>query len=86
MRKIAFLLVFVSGCGIADAHRAADKRIFDAVAPEIQQYWANDPKLDKHQVERRERLLRSWKLLVETGEEKEPKGDEELPPPKDGSK
>ena len=78
-------LLMLTGCGLTDAHHAADRRFFEAAAPELQGYWSNDARLGKHEVERRERFLRTWKLFIESGDPKaQPKGDEELPAPKDG--
>ena len=75
---VVALLFTLAGCCVTEEHRAADRRYFEAAAPELQRYWSSDPALDKRQVERRERFLRTWKLFVEWGS----KADEELPPPK----
>lgn len=79
-------MIWAAGCGLTDAHRAADRGFYEAVAPDIHQYWANDSTLDKDQVERRERFLRTWKLFVDTGDpQAQPVGDEELVAPKANS-
>lgn len=61
-------LIGILACGcstVSDAHLAADKDLFDAVAEDWRYYYSNDPSLDEKQKRRRDRTYEVWKKSVE---------------------
>lgn len=74
MRKIFFLFLFVlASCSTSPSNLyvEADQATYDVVAPEYLKLVreskdsSGDATFDKDQIERRERLIESWKIRIE---------------------
>ena len=73
MRRVAvivFLLLSVSACTPAAAYVEADRATFDAIAGSYLDYVRADELLDESQVDRRSRLVDTWRIRIEQAEGK----------------
>lgn len=69
MKRLLLSAVLVlAGCGsISDMYVDSDRKTYEAVWPEYQEYFLADPKLDKEQKERRLRTGKAWAARVTEG-------------------
>ena len=62
------LLLGLVGCTPHAAYVEADRATFDAIAPAYLEYVRGDETLDEEQVDRRSRLVDSWRIRIEQAE------------------
>jgi hypothetical protein len=66
---VALLASLASGCAALSsptpAYQVADKATFDAVAPEYLDYVTGDSKLSPEQIQRRQRMVETWRMRIE---------------------
>jgi hypothetical protein len=67
---VLVLLLSLSACTPATAYVEADRATFDAIAPAYLDYLRGDELLDESQVDRRSRLVDTWRIRIEQAEGK----------------
>lgn len=65
---VAVIMVGAWGCTPQAAYIEADRATFEAVAPAFMDYVRGDELLDEDQVDRRQRLVDSWRIRIEQAE------------------
>ncbi len=71
MRKFLAVVVLLScswGCTPQSAYIEADRATFDVLSPMLRGYIEGDDSLDEQQVERRGRLIDTWRIRLEQAE------------------
>ena len=73
LRRLAAALVVVLaftgvGCTPQEAYIAADRATYELIGPAYLAYVRGDAGLDADQVQRRERLIDSWRIRIEQAE------------------
>ena len=62
------VVLLAVGCSPASIYIEADRATYEAIAPAYLGYIERDPGLDADQVERRARLIETWRIRIEQAE------------------